>query len=302
MRYKIIVTVFMFFTLFFIGCGIEDTTYIKEIENLNVYNNRTTNVRLRFSGFNQEEGVDGKYLFVGYDIYYYFTSRADAKKANVYMPLKDKESPSRVFDPVYPLIKSNNKLIYFPNDDDNKARFPVASFPRSMLDFYRTTTFPVTEDMIKKILEQSRNDNVQFGFELAGVNGLRDATSDSDDSANPYIDSTGSYIYLGGIFPDYSEYSDKDWGVKQTQEQIDDGNPFLGFYDRDYYDNHSPKIEPIEGNPNLPSGTVKYRVYFYVIAKGFNSSFERNQNYILSDPSNIVEVIFEVYNNTRKQN
>ena len=305
MNYIVCINILIIITTLFIftTCGIEDTIYFQEPELLNVENNETANVRLRFNGFNQEKDIDD-FLFVGYDIYYYFTSKSGAQLAQVYMPFRDKNGSDAPFSSQFPLIGSNNKLMYFPTDEElvdskpteKKYRFPDTFFPRNMITFYQLTTFPVTVNMITNVLGQSRNDNVQIGFGIEGSNGLRDVVG-----GNPYIVGSGSnsYILLGSVFPNYSEYSDKIWGVNKQSQDIDPDKPFRGFYDKNFYYHRSPKISPTDGEEeNDTGGVCKYTVYFYAIAKGFNSNFARNQNFNLSYISNTVQVIFEVQNNT----
>ena len=162
---------------------------------------------LYFNGANQEED-DGEYLFVGYDVYYYFSDSKNAKKAMVRMP--STPDPDTIWHE-----SPHSKLISFVSD----TRFPSSEFSESYLrTIYQYVTFPVTEDMIDDVLEKNNNDNVKICFH----------NSDLIESGqtNPKQNSS-SYIIMEELFPNYSEYSSQSW----ADEVSDD---FRGFLDRRY--------------------------------------------------------------------
>ena len=264
-NYRIII--FFVFILFFINsCGIENSMYFQEPRNVSAYIKSTINpipttgtdsAAIKFYGYNQEKD-SGNYVFAGYDVYYYFPGSSTKRRANV----------------LNPVLPSNTKLINFPVS--SPVQFPAPYFPES--NFYQVITIPVNDSMISNILTQGANDNVRFTFGKDDII----ATADYSNPSNGGISGeAGSYVYLGSIFPAYSEYKDRTWGSNDTA--------FEGFYDIDYYINMG--ISPVTGNPDGSVDCV-YKVFFYIIAKGFNTDYERNQNFVESIPSSVVEVYF----------
>jgi hypothetical protein len=251
------------FSIIFAGCGIENSMYFQEPRNVIAYIKGTSNpittsgtdsAAIKFYGYNQEKD-NSKYVFAGYDIYYYFPSSTTKRKANV----------------MNPILPSNAKLIPFVTNEP--SRFPSTNFQDS--NFYQVISLPVTNSMIDNNLTQGSNDNVRFTF------GYDDLTGTQYPMIGGISGEAGSYVYLGAIFPTLSEYNGKSWGSLDPN--------FQGFYDLDYYINNS--ITPISGNPSTPTDCV-YQAYFYLVAKGFNSDIERNQNFIESIPSTVVTVYF----------
>ncbi|HOV14622.1 MAG TPA: hypothetical protein PK771_10090, partial [Spirochaetota bacterium] len=253
--------------------------------NVVVDNNETEEVLVKFFGFNQERGKDDttsdSFLFVGYDIYYYFPSKSETKKkANVKIPK----------------VPLNKKLVPFPNVDlnydskqseaKNKKRFPELNFNSTMDNFYKETTYPVTIDMIKNVLKDGVNNNVRFSFRTT----YPDMTS--DNYSNPWVleDTANKYIQFGGIYPNEDEYVNYIWGDEK------DGKTFYGFYDRDYYDYMGIKPEKDDGSYSY------FKVYFYIISKGFREAdlSNRNRSYLESSQSTHIEVRFKVDNRLTK--
>lgn len=261
-RYYLIINLFLFFS-----CGIEDSVYFQEPINVYVENNGTESVKILFKGYNQEK--DGiYYLLVGYDVFYYFNKQEDAKKIVVKNPY----------------ISKNSKLIDLSNDQyplnppNSPYRFPKTRF-LNMEEFYKTTTIPVSLEIIDKILSD-KNDNVRFCFHNDSIN---DGTSDK----NPYKALDNSFIFMDELFPNPVEYENASW--------LDESNDgvFKGFYDKRYYD--SKGISYIEEESNPPIYYI-YKIYLYIIAKGYNSGEEidRNPAFIESVKSTIVEVKLRV--------
>jgi hypothetical protein len=270
---RAVLIVILFLSLF--SCGLEDGMYFREPRNVTVVNSGTDNVQIQFYGYNQEVGDNDDYLFVGYDIFYYFDSAASYKKAMVMHPIANSSSST---------VTNNTYLYPFPVDTTASAygvdRFPTSSFPDGMSTFYQTISFPVTYATIISILTEGSNSNVRFSF--GPTSGYWSTTSQN----NPYVNSSEHYVALGNIFPAYSDYSGYSWGTE--------ANGFLGFYDKDYYDYLG--VSPV-GTDNVTYNI--YKVYFYIVANGFNSSTERNQTYTKSAQSEIVEVEFKVLLSTK---
>ena len=263
----------------------DDLIYFKEPVNVVVDNNSSQDVWVKFFGFNQERGkgdtTSDKFLLVGYDIYYYFPTKSDTKKkANVKLPR----------------IPLNRKLIQFPTvdveydtkqaDQKNKKRFPEINFPTTMDYFYKDVSYPVTIKMVKDILKDGVNNNVRFSFKTT----YPDMTT--DDFANPMIlsDSANGYIQLGGIYPNEDDYINYIWGDER------DGKFFYGFYDRDYYDYQEIKPESDDGTYSI------FKVYFYIVAKGFKDADlpNRNRSFLESSQSSHIEIKFKVDNRLTK--
>ena len=257
------VSLFLLFVFLFINnCGIEDESmYFQEPRNLEIKNNSTTNVEVYFYGYNQEED-DDEYLFIGYDVYYYFTDSKAYKKAAVKNPEIDD-------------LSHDTALIDFRDLTEDAYRFPTDKFSDSyMEDFYQYVTIPVTHKMIDDILNKGNNDNVRFCFHNHAIN---DETSDT----NPYMVTADDYIYIDQIYPNYYEYKDKDWG--------ENDNDFIGFYDQDYYDEYN--IEKVRDD----GGYYYYEICLWIIAKGSNSQIERTKDsYTESIKSELIKIELKV--------
>lgn len=181
----------------------------------------------------------------------------------------EKSSDSKlamVKDPVFLDDDNRNpKLIDFV--DDEPDRFPEDPFDN--IDIYQDITIPVTEDMIEDILKEGENDNVVIYFHDHDIN------NDSGEK-NPYDDS--DRVIIDEVYPKYSDYKNQSWGDED----------FKGFYDIDFY--NAQNVDPVEDTATYSI----YKVYFYIIAKGFNSDIERDDSYVKSVKSSTVEVGFKV--------
>lgn len=266
--YYIPLLIFFITIISLCSCGIEDSMYFQEPQELEIVNNDTESVEIRFKGYNQEkQGI--YYLFVGYDVYYYFDKIENRKKAVVR----------------YPYNSSNLKLIdlstdYFTITDplsENKFRFPNPPFT-IMDDFYKNTTIPVTLDMIDKTLSD-KTDNVRFCFHNNAIN-------DKATQKNPHNNS-GNYIYMDMIYPNPTEYEGK---YDSLQFYWGDDTNFKGFYDIDYYNYYNIKPYRTEGSTNT------YRLYIYIVAKGYNSAddIDRNPNFTESANSPVISILIRV--------
>jgi len=250
-----------------------------------VDNNDSEEVTVKFYGYNQERGKDetvaNNYLFVGYDIYYYFLSKSDVKKKAMVKQ---------------PKVPSNNKLRPFPAVDvdyeptqseaKNKKRFPEINFSPGMDNFFKEVTYPVTIEMIKNVLISGANNNVRFSFKTE----YPDMTSDVYSNPFEVKDAAGNYIQFGGIYPYEDDYINASWGDEK------DGYTFYGFYDKDFYDFNNIAAESDDGSYSF------YKVYFYIVAKGFRDAdlSNRNRSYLESAQSSHVEVRFKVDNRKTK--
>jgi len=132
--FLIIITIFFFSIIIIFSCGLpDDLMYFQEPRNVEVDNTDKSKVIVKFYGFNQEEDL-GKYLFVGYDIYYYFTTPDKAKKAMVKNPKLN--------------LDHSTDLIDFLDDT---SRFPSSGFTSTDRNtFYQLVSIPVTLEMINK--------------------------------------------------------------------------------------------------------------------------------------------------------
>jgi hypothetical protein len=252
------------FFIFFNTCGLEDSyIYYQEPRNLHVEKGLDAKYEIWFTGENQEQDDDDdSYLFVGYDVYYYFTSSSSAQKAAV-------RNPQRIGLP-------HTVPLYDFTDND---RFPPSNFSSSFMNtFYQFVTIPVTINMIRNVLKKGKNDNVRFTFQ--------ESNNDPNPGYIPYINSSPNYIFIDGIYPNYSEYKNQTWNDAD----------FQGFYDKDYYDYKGINYESY----NSITDEYTYKIYIYIIAKGFNSSHDRTQNMIESLKSNIIEINLVVNGNTKK--
>ncbi len=208
--FKIIQYVFiiLLFTTFF-NCGIEDTIYYQEPRLIQIEGTES-NVEVFFYGYNQEKD-DDKFLFVGYDIYYYFNDPKTAKKAQVKNPL-------------YTINRTGETpLISFTDP----ARLPSALSN----DMYRSVSFPVTIPMIENILIENNNKNVKFTFHKLS----------QTLSTNPFID--GNTIVMEQLFPNYNDYNNLTWGTLDLN--------FIGFYDADYYNYYQIADDKESPSPEL---------------------------------------------------
>lgn len=200
----------VFLSLLFLNqCGIEDTFYFEEPKNVTVIGNDPQQNVVYFTADNQEED-NGKYLLIGYDVYYYFEGATVVKKAMV----KD------------PVVSTNP----YGNLIDFKALEPTRFVNFSTTnDLYQQFTIPVTNSMIDDVLD-GKSANVEFYF--------HDTTYIANDSSDTNPKKYSAVIRMELIYPAYSDYYGKDWN---------DSN-FKGFYDKDYYD--SIGVSPIETLPS----------------------------------------------------
>ena len=165
-------------------CGIEDTTlFFQEPRNFHILDQG--NYIFSFYGFNQEKDAD-RFVFAGYDIWYYFTSSKNAKKANVRYPFVN--NPDTIHD------SPHSKLLDVISDSNDPGRFPADQF--SISDIYRYITFPVNSDMISNILKKGKNDNVRFS--------LINLAEPSPSDFNPK--KVNDYIIMEELYPNYDEY------------------------------------------------------------------------------------------------
>ena len=241
--------------VFFISCGIEDTIYFKEPSNISVdYDINNKNPVISFYGYNQEK-PDGQYLFVGYDLFYYFTTPETSKKAAVFnsIPYLNSQDPvtSRNKNLITVQSIKGSRPIYqlFPTADATNDSVSEAANP--LLSIYKYVTIPVTESIIENILTEANTNNVKIYF--------HDDSNNDKAFSNPYVeDSKGDdYIFIDRIYPnsiDYPEGYDAD---------------FKGFLDPTFY----KKLLQTGGvvSPISDDGEIyTFRCYFYLVAKGFD--------------------------------
>ncbi len=261
MKYLHLLLLTILILLFQNTCGIEDSTiFFQEARNLSY---DEANFTLRFDGYNQEEDGD-EYLFVGYDVYYYFNNNSkSAKKAAVRLPkittARGGANHSNLLDYTNPMVNSSFSSYSF-NDKDI---------------IYQDVTFPVTDEMIDDILKKGRSDNVRLTFDNNNL------ILPADINPNTISD----YILMEELFPKYEEYKSQieagSWGGVDA---------FSGFLDIDYYNYYG-----IPFTFDIASGKNKYKMWIFVIAKGFNSNTERNKgNYIESLKSTVIEITIEI--------
>lgn len=269
MKYIYILFLFVLILFFQNTCGVEDSTiFFQEPRNLSY---DEANFTLRFDGYNQEEDGD-EYLFIGYDVYYYFNKDSkNAKKAAVRIPKisEPRENPagvnihSTLLD--YRSVSIESSFSNYSDDDKNTI--------------YQDVTFPVTEEMIEDVLRKSKSDNVRLCFD----NTLTIPFGDENPKKVG-----NDYILLEELFPKYDEYKSKieagQWG---------NINDYKGFLDIDYYNYNDCSIYQTVGTDNY------YKMKVFIIAKGFNSNTERNKgNYIESLKSTVKEITIEVSQST----
>lgn len=280
--YKVVVFIllFTFLFIFIANCGLEDTsTYFQEPRNLSVVGDSANRV-VYFYGYNQENVVDSKnnkyYLFVGYDVYYYFTSSKEALKMNIK-------------NPKLSLEHSTDLVVY-----DSSSRFSESKYNATYMDeIFQHITIPVTDgspeyndlsddkyrNMIEDILYEGNNDNGRFSFHNHTVN---DGTPD----LNPYVNSVSNYIFLDDLYPNYNEYKNEEWGKR---------GDFLGFYDYDFFDHVKDKYDLKEGEHWRRVGDeYYYKIHLYIIAKGFTSLAEKG---IFTESIKSERLEFEVVTN-----
>ena len=264
MKYFYTILLFLITLIFFNTCGIEDTTiYFQEPKNL-AYNEATFTIY--FDGYNQEED-DDIYLFVGYDVYYYFNDDfSNAKKAAVRIP---QESLPRY---------ETNQNNHAPLVDFTSVSSSFQGFSTYDLDtIYQDVTFPVTFEMIDDILKEGKSDNVKLCFN-------RPATLSTENPKKVSND----HIYLEELFPKYEQY--KSFIESDQWGDVDD---FWGFLDLDYYNHYGYTPYQIIGTDNY------YKMKIFIIAKGFNSNKDRNKgDYIESLKSSVIEISIKVDQST----
>lgn len=254
---------FLCLLFFIVSCGLEESSYIKEPEVLSVRDNGTEYVEIYFTGFNQEE--QGEYLFVGYDVMYYFNNSSEAKRC-------------QVKNPIY---ENNSKLLSHTDlTHDRDVLFSGFSETEKKL-FFQKITFPVTLNMIKDVLHEGNNNNVYVYFHNKTIN-------DDVGEYNPY-EANNVYIMIDELFPNINDYLDKDWYDSVT---------FKGFYDKDFYDYVIDSLGyDVKKEEN--STYTLYSVYFYVVARGFpniTSNYSSFNSLDESISSKVIEVKFRVNN------
>lgn len=281
------------------GCGLEDIAninpptdidiaasngYVAEetesgsSENLdNVFDN-IADGWIRFKADNQEyerRNAQEYYLIVGYDIYYSFTSGSAFYKANVYDPFLTAEygSDTAYHDANVQLYDMSTQI--FP---DGSQRFPNKYFGSIYNEFYSATTFPIPLEFVQYL--DDRDYNVRFCF-------FDDSFNNEAGGKNPYINNNN--VCLDNVFPNFSQY-EKSWYKKLKDDETD---KFIGFYDYRYYYKLGIPAAYKNGNINI------YKMWFYIIAKGFNSADEvdRIPNYMESTKSATKEIYFAVDSN-----
>lgn len=259
---KVKLLLFLSVFIFLFTCGIEDIIYFREPQDITVDGVNPEKNMVYFYGFNQEE-TEGNYLFVGYDVYYYFGSSSSAKKAAVKNPY----------------VPTSTNLIDYKSTDD---AYRFANFTNTN-DLYQQFTIPVTVEMIEDVLKEGNSDNVKFCFHDYGLI--------TDGRDNPYIDSSSSKkkLLVDLVYPQFSEYQNKDWAdYDDINGAYDD---FKGFYDWDYYE-----------ALNIPysafgTGYRDYKMYIYIVARGFSSS-SMDQDYITSIKSDVKTITLRVLDTT----
>jgi hypothetical protein len=260
MKYIYAISILIITVILLNTCGIEDTTmFFQEPKNLS-YDDATFTIE--FDGYNQEED-DDKYLFVGYDVYYYFSGSksSNAKKAAVRIPVQSHAD-----------VGLHSDLLDF-TDSDNESSFENYS-DNDKDTIYQEVTFPVTWEMIDDVLDEGKSDNVQLCFANTEL------IQPSDE--NPHKISNDS-ILMEELFPKYEEYK------SQIEGGPWDENNFEGFLDQDYYSYYGISLYKFEGGFNY------YKMKVFVIAKGFNSNTERNKgDYIESLKSSVKEITIQV--------
>ena len=268
------------------NCGLEDFLYIQPLSEFDTYDTDDNypsqehgsleHVFTRNKGYvrckadNQEH--DRQFdLLVGYDIYYSFTSGSGFKKANVYNPFLNKDDDHEANLTLYNI---GNEI--YP---DGSQRFPSKYFNSLYDNFYSTTTFPIMLNMIGYL--NDKDYNIQFCFFDDVYNNI-DMTSGTP--INPYI--RGNSVVLENVGPNYEEYQ----GITWYKKILENNDKFLGFYDYRYYKNKS--ILPYDEI----TSTHIYKMWFYTIAKGFNSGDEvdRIPNYTESTQTSTMALYFEV--------
>lgn len=256
---------FLPFLLFlFVSCGIENTLYIKEPTEVKVSYDFYKVPVITFYGYNQEE-LDGNYLFMGYDLYYYFDAGSTHRRARVlnstpYLK-KDDTTAARNKNLITALDMRGTRKIY-ENFSDS-----------SMLNIYSYITFPVTESIIKDILTEANTNNVEIYFD--------NKTANDGDFSNPYVSSHERKVYIDNIYPAYEEYP-TDW------DKLEGG--FLGFFDYEYYKKNEIRAFKDDGDEYI------YRGYFYLKAKGVENFTSTSfvTTLLESNSSSTVQVDFVV--------
>lgn len=264
-----IVILFVLFSFAITACGIMADIYFKEPTSLSVVSSDPQAVELIFTAENQEKAPNGDFLLAGYDLYYYFDNESNKKMAMVRYP-RVPDNPSLITN----LVNSD------PTVPGGVFRFPsTGGFTNDTI--FQDITIPVTNDMINLRLGSGKSGNVKIYFD----NRITDQVPKDTTIA----------VEIDEIYPDYTLYYSKTkdvWGDFK-QETLDIVDDFAGFYDKDFYDNIVPASAKVSGT------TDKYKVNFFVIAKGFNSNETRNKVFFIqSIRSNIVTVTFQIKSGT----
>lgn len=198
-------------------CGIEDTLFLEAPKNVTVEGSNPQQNKIYFTADNKEED-NGKYLLIGYDVYYSFEGFTSYKKA-------------MVKDPVVSTNPFQNLINFKTLEPSRFVNFSTTN------DIYQQFTIPVTTSMINVL--DGTPANVEFYFHDT----LLIANNSSD--TNPKLDA--KVVRMELIYPAYEEYYGKDWN---------DSN-FKGFYDKDYYDYYGIKpVETLPSGNLLYKATM----------------------------------------------
>lgn len=262
--YKIILLLLLVFLL---SCGIEDTLYFKEPVNIGINYDNDEVPSIEFYGYNQES-ESGDYLFVGYDIFYYFGGNADSKKrAVVYKPYpklnKTDTSTSR-----------NSNLITAHDIRGGRSIYSnMGSDDSYFLYIYQKISLPVTKEIINDVLYEGNSDNVVLYF--------NDKVINDGDYCNPYV--SNETVIFDRIYPALDDYPD-DYATYDDE--------FQGFLDIRYYKELGVTAEA--------ESTDEYKIYkckMYFVAKGLDSTQKASSldsSLVESVKSSTIEVKFKV--------
>jgi hypothetical protein len=247
---------FYLFTLlaFYAACGIEDSVmYFQEPKNLTY---STSDYSLSFDGYNQEEDAD-TYMFIGYDVYYYFDDPKNAKLVQVRNPLST-------------LSAYRNRTFI---DFSGESRFGQLS-ASDKSSIYEWVSCPVKESM-SGILSKGSSGNVVLYLDNYPDHAY---PAKNQTGTNPSDGTTKIYYYE--MYPYYYQYGGQSWYT----DSAFDSTKFYGFFDQKFIDNCVPAASKID--------STSYYIYFYVKAKGFNSKAEmtRGSKITESVKSNTIKV------------
>lgn len=252
------------FAVSFFSCGIEDIVYLEPPSAFRAIDSGGGNYYLSFTGFNNEEKINGEYIFIGYDVFYYFSSESDKRRVQVFEP-----------NPSWNVASSNGKnKTLVPGEVLKKDRgIYNAISNENFLEIYKRVTLPVTKKMIDEILWEGNSSNVILYFDNEGYN--PDLYSNPDGS-------TQQVIRYADLYPNVDDYPDR-----YSEYEANGKEPFKGFLDARFY--RKAGIKPISDTTN------QYRCYFYVLAKGFDGMGRTAlENFTESTKSSTITVTFTV--------